>query len=291
MKKRILASLLALYFMGAMLLPAVLAAEPDTTMSTIGQKLEQSDEVPANHALSSPANAGEGEDSLEPVLADAGEGEAPTSGACGENATWEFDPTSGILTIRGSGEITSKPWISSSTNYSQLINHVIVEEGISKIGNYIFLNTPNLSSANLPTSLKSMGEGAFMDCTKLTTISLPTGIETIEPWTFSGCKSLEQINLPSSVSSIEKHAFSSSGLVEISLPNNVSLNEYAFGNCDNLVSVIIPENVTSIAPRVFINCPKLTSAGSIGGEYAIQFGWNSIIPETAFMDCDAYKCQ
>lgn len=289
MKKRILASLLALCLMGGMLPPAVLAAEPDTTMSTTEQKLEKNDEEPANHAPSAPANAGVEEDSLEPVLADAGEGEAPTSGTCGENATWEFDPTSGILTIRGSGEITSKPWISSSTNYSQLINHVIVEEGISKIGNYIFLNTPNLSSANLPTSLKSMGEGAFMDCTKLTTISLPTGIETIEPWTFSGCESLEQINLPSSVSSIEKHAFSSSGLVEISLPNNVSLNEYAFSNCDNLVSVIIPENVISIAPRVFINCPKLTSAGPIGGAYAIQFGWNSIIPETAFMDCDALQ--
>ena len=50
MKKRILASLLALCLMGGMLPTAALASEPDITMPTTERKLEKNNGAPANRA-------------------------------------------------------------------------------------------------------------------------------------------------------------------------------------------------------------------------------------------------
>lgn len=52
MKKRILASLLALCLMGGMLPTAALASEPDITMPTTERKLEKNNGAPANRAPS-----------------------------------------------------------------------------------------------------------------------------------------------------------------------------------------------------------------------------------------------
>ena len=105
MKKRILASLLALCIMGGMLPTASLAAEPGITTLTTEQKLNKDDGEPANRAHSTPANAGAEKNSSEPVLAGAGEEETPTSGTCGENLTWALDLETGTLTISGEGEM------------------------------------------------------------------------------------------------------------------------------------------------------------------------------------------
>lgn len=279
MKKRILASLLTLCIMGGMLPTVSLAAELDATQPATTQQLEE-------ETTRAPAGAGMEGNFLTTESVNTDEEEPPTSGTCGENLNWDLDLETGTLTISGIGEMTSKPWAS---NYSNLISKVIIMDGVLSITNYAFLNIPNLTSVSLPNSLKSIGEGAFMDCPKLLNISIPQGIETIESYAFCGCSDLEQINLPTSVSTIEKSAFASSGLIKIILPDNVTLDERAFANCSNLVSVIIPASVISIAPRAFQDCPNLISAGPIGGQYTIQFGWDSVIPETAFMDCNALQ--
>lgn len=68
MKKRILASLLALCLMGGMLPTAALASEPDTTMPTTEQKSEKNNGAHANRAPSAPASAGAEGNFSEPLL-------------------------------------------------------------------------------------------------------------------------------------------------------------------------------------------------------------------------------
>ena len=259
MKKRILASLLALCLMGGMLPPAVLAAEPDTTMSTTGQKLEKNDEEPANHAPSAPANAGVEEDSLEPVLADAGEGEAPTSGTCGENLTWELDLETGTLTISGTGEMAdyfnNNPWYSNDN-----IKSVIIEDGITSIGDDAFYKCKNLTFVSIPGSVTSIGDGAFSYCIGLSGINIPDSVVSIGVSVFYGCSSLSCIELPNNISEIGNSAFSGcSSLIEVILPEKIKTIEYSmFYGCNNLSNIDIPDGVTTIEFQAFQNCSRLT---------------------------------
>lgn len=87
----------------------------------------------------------------------------PTSGTCGTSATWSFDEATGVLTISGTGAVKdytssdNAPW---SADFGALITSVVVEEGITKIGNYAFYND-SLTEATLPSTLTEIGGAAF----------------------------------------------------------------------------------------------------------------------------------
>ena len=241
-----------------MLPPAVLAAEPDTTMSTTEQKLEKNDEEPANHAPSAPANAGVEEDSLEPVLADAGEGEAPTSGTCGENLTWELNLETGTLTISGTGKMAdysnNNPWYSNDN-----IKSVIIEDGITSIGNDAFYKCENLTFVSIPGSVTSIGHGAFSYCIGLSGIDIPDSVVSIGGGAFSNCNNLESITIPGNIRTINNNLFyDCDSLVEIIIPDTVlSIGESAFAYCDNLTNISLSDSITSIGSRAFSNCTSL----------------------------------
>ena len=79
------------------------------------------------------------------------------TGTCGSNLTWSLD-TEGKLTISGSGAMTGYssasyvPWY----RYQQKITSLVVEEGVTNIGNYAFDNYTNLKEISLPDTLTSI---------------------------------------------------------------------------------------------------------------------------------------
>lgn len=111
------------------------------------------------------------------------------SGTCGENATWEFDDETGVLTISGSGAMTdynspnSRPWHSFSGD----ITKVVVEKGITTIGERAFYGLNNLKDAILPEGVTIIGEEAFSECSSLVTINSPESLETIDNFAFQYC--------------------------------------------------------------------------------------------------------
>lgn len=80
-----------------------------------------------------------------------------TSGKCGDNANWNFDTSTGILTISGTGRmydyatiISEVPWKVHRKN----IKRVIVEEGITEFYfDYNLNNYPEMDSYVLPKSV------------------------------------------------------------------------------------------------------------------------------------------
>lgn len=273
MKKRILASLLALCLMGGMLPTAALASEPDITMPTTERKLEKNNGAHANRAPSAPASAGAEENSSEPVLVSAGEGEIPTSGTCGENVSWVFNLDSGTLTIQGTGEIPSyslgqAPW-DKITNIRHNITTIVIASGITSIGNYTFAYCDNLTHITIPDSVVSIGSGAIRDCNKLTSAGPIGGNYNYEfGWTtfipdyaFAEGKNLEQIILPETIVSVGKESFSAcENLKNLILPENITyIGDSAFIGCSLLKDIVIPNGLTSIGERTFENCKSLTS--------------------------------
>lgn len=72
-----------------------------------------------------------------------------SNGTCGDGLTWTLD-SSGMLIVSGTGDMSSwsstidVPWNRSD------IKHVVVEEGITSIGQYAFYGCENLTEVIIP---------------------------------------------------------------------------------------------------------------------------------------------
>lgn len=180
------------------------------------------------------------------------------SGSCGENLTWKLEL--GVLTISGKGamweysEFDPAPWLTSA----DLIQRVVVEDGVTTIAPTAFYHCENLTAVLLPASVISLGELAFSGCTKLTQISLP-GVQTIGSNCFNHCNSLVNLILPEGLKSIGDQAFyRCSRLGGITVPNSVEeLGHSVFAYCNNLVYANIQAPITVLPNWTFYSCDLL----------------------------------
>ena len=86
------------------------------------------------------------------------------NGSCGENLTWTLD-IEGLLTISGKGDMydyskdttNPAPW----TSFSGDIKNLVLEEGITGIGDFAFVSCSVLENASFPSTLTRVGEYAF----------------------------------------------------------------------------------------------------------------------------------
>ena len=212
------------------------------------------------------------------------------SGTCGaegdgSNLTWVLTED-GTLTISGTG--TMADYLNSSSDcapwydYRSSITNVIINLGVTSIGDRAFYYCRSLTSVTLPNSVSSIGyrtfEGcrslksitipnsvtsigysAFDDCSSLTSVTIGSGVTSIGNSAFKGCTGLTSLTIPSSVTSIGSSSFSGcSGLLSVTIGNNVtSIGECAFENCSNLPSITLSNSVTSIGKNTFYNCSNL----------------------------------
>ena len=85
------------------------------------------------------------------------------------------------LTISGTGEI--KDWIYDNptedwhdSQYTNLIQKVIIEEGVTSIGEYAFSGCSSLISITIPEGVTSIGYAIFSGCTSLISINIPSNV-------------------------------------------------------------------------------------------------------------------
>lgn len=147
--------------------------------------------------------------------------------AAGHAITFSFDMETNTLTIGGTGDMkdfvgsTDAPWMDKRNS----IQNVIIEDGVTSIGDY-----------------------AFFDCKNLIEITIPNSVTTIGDSAFSGCSSLSQITIPDSVTSIDRLAFYGCSLTEITIPNGVAfIDVLAFYACSNLAKITIENPECTIA--------------------------------------------
>jgi hypothetical protein len=155
--------------------------------------------------------------------------------------TWVLEE--GTLTISGVGAmpdyyyVSDVPWYSSRS----LITTVVIEDGVTRIGDYAFYLHSNLRSVTIPNSVTTIGERAFYGCYMLSSVTIPNSVTTIGSSAFYDCSSLSSVTIPNSVTTI---------------------GWGAFYNCSSLSSVTIPNSVTAIGNSTFWNCISLSSITS-----------------------------
>ena len=211
------------------------------------------------------------------------------------NVSWTFDSDTGTLTFSGSGKITYS-WKDDVTEYETGVSTVVINDGITSIGEWAFKDCDSLTSIAIPDSVTSIKMGAFENCDSLITITIPDSVESIVTDAFYNCNSLTSITvdsnnakysdidgilfnkdktnlicypegkkdtsyvIPDSVESIGYEAFyTCHNLTSITIPDSVtSIGDRAFRSCNNLTSITIPDSVTSIGDRAFDYCNNLT---------------------------------
>ena len=106
---------------------------------------------------------------------------------------WEYNTTTRTLTVSGTGampdfaDFNDQPW----KDVREKIKTVVIETGVTSIGNKAFTGCEVLTSVTLPESgLETIGEKAFMGCEKLSSITIPKSVTTIKEQAFFSCYAL-----------------------------------------------------------------------------------------------------
>ncbi len=115
------------------------------------------------------------------------------SGECGDSLIWELQEN-GLLKIAGTGEMDNfedgtEPWY----RVKRSILQVVIENGVTTIGDGAFFDCNNLKSVMLGSDVKSIGWSAFSHCDSLINVTMPDSVTTIDNNAFYSCDSLTDI--------------------------------------------------------------------------------------------------
>ena len=207
---------------------------------------------------------------------------------CGDNITWKYN--NGTLTFSGSGDMydyqstytNDGEMLSTNLPYKdafEYVNKVVVEEGITSIGNSAFTFFDALQEVELPSTLTSIGDNAFAFCGSLKSIVIPNSVTTLGKDTFRKCMALESITLPKKLQEIPVGMlYSCTSLKSIEIPSTIkAIGQSAFAYCTALEAVTLPQGIKSIGLLAFVGCTKIT-------EMTIPYSVTNIANK-AFMDC------
>ncbi len=98
---------------------------------------------------------------------------------CGENATWSLDVEKCELVISGTGAtkdyLRYAPWY----DYGQYVKTVVVEEGITVLGESLFSYCGKINEISLPSTLLRVNTKAFRNTESLKSVKFPNGCNLV----------------------------------------------------------------------------------------------------------------
>ncbi len=183
------------------------------------------------------------------------------SGKCGNNATFEFNPTTGVLKIEGYGEMWNREMEWEWLAYRTHITSVEMSDGITTIGNNAFYEFTSITSFTIPDSVVSIRPYAFYGCSNLTTVTIGNSVQNFWVNAFTNCTSLTSLIFPDSLTSIGLFAFQNCTSLKTVVFGN-SLKEilgHAFDGCTSLENVTLPKSLSSLGWSAFSPCNSLQS--------------------------------
>lgn len=203
----------------------------------------------------------------------------------GNDAYWALED--GVLTISGTGIVfamhypdkwNSCPW----GERREEISKVVVEEGITSLGQYLFAGLPNLETVSLPDSLEFVMEYCFYECPQLSEINIPENAYLAahlfdgDPLVFPDTdfqilnetylyayvgEGQRVVDVPDGIRTLGVSCFAShSEIGTVTLPVTLeTISGMAFQDCTGLVNITLPNTLKSMNGSVFQGCTSLRS--------------------------------
>lgn len=254
---------------------------------------ETMEEVPVEPSVDETGVSEEIEQESEEITVDVepfAAGAVPTSGTCGADAYWEFTED-GTLTIWGNGMTesyseTNMPWKS----FRNRITTVIIQEGITGLGDNSLYDCTELNDLYLPDSLEVVGYGCsaivvnihvnniavfinlrstyewssisfgafvhlFVNGAEIENVVIPAGTVVLRDGLFTNVYSIKTVHLPDSVRFVGEAAFAGcSSLEDINIPDGVETLGYKCFEGTNLTSISLPQSIISLGEYCFAIC-------------------------------------
>ncbi len=228
------------------------------------------------------------------------------------------------------------PYVEQSTVKYLMLGHVLlwyngtsqsvtIPSHCTAVAAYAFMKCDTLTSFTAYDGLLSIGTGAFYTCSRLTDVALPSTVSTVGAYAFDGTPYLDSlgdfatvgdqvlikynggesaVTVPDGITRIASHAFSSSKLRSVTLPQSVyTIDDYAFADCVGLTEITLNEGLVTIGNGAFRGCKSLGtlvtpkslryigqkaySGSSIASAVLTGSGLN--VSYHAFQDCPALK--
>ena len=225
----------------------------------------------------------------------------PTSGTCGAESNeggrgsvkWEVTPNGGkvavedetgklialpayTLTISGKGDMMDEPgqsgngcWAALDKNgkmYGDQITQVIIEEGVTGIGEVALNRNLHKATISIPASVTKIGKRAFGSEMVVTLAEGNTAFKMVDNVLFtSDMKTLvryfpgegtaDSYTVPAAVETILGGAFQKAKINHIDLGSVKTIGEYAFQETE-IPEIVLPESVTKIESQL-VNSAKV----------------------------------
>ena len=120
-----------------------------------------------------------------------------TTRAMAEETGVTYTYENGTLTFQGSGAIEKQ--VNGEENswrsYKDTATKLVVEVGITEIGDSAFSGFTKLQEISLPKGLKLLGNNCFEKCSSLTSVSIPRRVTTLRDYCFKDCTSLTSVSI------------------------------------------------------------------------------------------------
>ena len=152
--------------------------------------------------------------------------------------------------------------------YRTTIKKIVIEKGVTSIGNYAFGGCVAATSISIPDSVTKIGEGAFSSCTRLTSILIPDSVTSIGQDAFQFC-GIREITIPGSVRRIDSRTFYCCFFLQkATISEGVqTLASGSFCHCDSLTNITLPQSLKSTGlGGSIMSCDKLRVINYNGSE-------------------------
>ncbi len=220
-------------------------------------------------------------------------GSGPWSGECGDegdNVTWVLDGTT--LTISGEGAMANYsgmdyvPWRSRRRE----ITNVIIEDGVTTIGDCAFWYFTRMYDIEIPSSVTSIGSHAFYASTGMTNINIPDSVTYFGYYAFAYTGTFDEFKISKYVENMGNFVFVGAAIKNFNVdPENPSYKSvdgvvidkrydellyYPIAN--EAAEYRVPDEVKTIGRDAFYRAGNLTS---------IDINSVERIRDYAFIDC------
>ena len=199
------------------------------------------------------------------------------NGTCGDNIHWTLNGDS-TLTISGTGAIATyshlKAIVLDWDEIRSQATSIMIDHGITAIGDSVFYDCKQLRHLSLPEGLLSIGNFAFMSDSALISVTIPQSVTFVGKCAFCWCDSLSSIYYNGTIEEWCNHNFSGlmdswnggdlyiagKEVTDLVIPEGVTnIPVSAFQGCTSLISVVIPSTLTDIDSYAFKGCTSLES--------------------------------
>lgn len=147
------------------------------------------------------------------------------------------------------------------------ITDLVIPEGVSHIGSFVFAGCKALTALDLGPSVVTIDESAFYDCTALVEVTVSPVLSFSGKSSFSGCSSLEKVTIHDIASwcditfaantsnplNYAEHLFiGDEEVTRLDIPDDITeIKNYAFIRATGIKELNLPATVTSIGEMAF----------------------------------------